>query len=179
MSDPIGFPLRPLRDAFGPMIKNRYPVRNPEYELDGEILGNLLLAQVAGMGLVSLLAILVIKTTTTPSATLLSRAEAWNPLAQTTGPYAAPNVVLASPGVIDITYPTQVPDFKGVLRAITFQGGVALFMDDDAAHPLIARVIPDMSGGLPAPSSHVKVRGWQLNGAAQNPLDGTFLIGLV
>jgi hypothetical protein len=179
MSDPIGFPLRPLRDAFGPSLKNRYPVRNPAYETDGEVTGNLLFDQIAGMGLTAVIAWLVVKTTTAPTCVLLSRQEAWNTLAQSTGAYAPPDVVRASAGVIDITYPAQVPDYKGVLRTLTFSGGVALYLDDSAAFPLVGRVIPDMSGGLPAFSSHVKVRGWQLNGAAQNPLDGVFLIGLV
>jgi len=179
MSDPIGFPLRPLRDAFGPQIQNRYPVRNPKYETDGETIGNMMFGQIVGSGLTAALVWLVIKTTATPSITLISRDEAWNIYANVAGEYAPPTVTRTSAGVIDITYPAQVPDFKGVPRALTFKGGGAFYLDDDATHPLIARVIPDMSGGTPAFSSHVKVRGWQLNGAAQNPLDGTFLIGLV
>lgn len=174
MSDPIGFPLRPLRDAFGPLIKNRYPVRSPEYELDGALIGNLLMAQVVGAGLTAALLWMLVKIQSgAPHETLLWRDEAWNPTALSTGAYAPPGLVRASAGVVDITYPAQVPDWQGTLRNLTLSGGVAAYVDDNA-NPLFARVVPDA-----VPSSHVKVRAWLIGAGSVTPTDGTLLIGLV
>lgn len=174
MSDPSGFPIRPLRAAFGPTIKNRYQVRNPEYELDGAVIGNLMFAQIVGSGLTAVLVWLVVKIQSSgTTAQLISRDESWNIDAQVSGDYSPPSVVRASAGVLDITYPAQVPDWTTVGKSLTFKGGVALYQDDNA-NPLIARVVPDAPN-----SSHVRVRGWLVSGSSQTPTDGTLLIGLV
>lgn len=171
---PGGFPTRPLRDAFGPTIQNRYPVRSPAYELDGEIIGNLMMAQIAGMGLTAVLAWLVVKIQSgSPTQTIISRDEAWNAEANTSGENSPPNVVRVSAGVLDITYPAQLPDWSGVDRPVAFKGGVAAYLDDNAS-PLFARVVPDQPY-----TSHVRVRGWLITGSSQTPTDGTLLIGLV
>jgi len=165
-----GFPVRPSRDDFGPEPRNRTPVRNAEYEMDGETTGRLLLHQIAGLGLLSSLAELVIATTSSPSITLLTRKEAWNTRAQVSGPYAPPTLARPSAGVITIAYPSQVPDWSGALQPLSFKGGAAFFLDDNA-NVYSARVIPS-----PVASSTVTVRGWVFSGGAFNPSDGTLLV---
>jgi hypothetical protein len=169
-----GFPTRSLRDAFGPTIINRYPVRSPQYELDGAVIGNLMMAQLTGAGLTAVLAWLVVKIQSSgTTAAIISRDEAWNIEAEISGEFSPPNVVRASAGVLDITYPAQVPDYTDTPVPLTFKGGVAAYLDDNA-NPLLARVVPDQPY-----SSHVRVRGWLISGSSQTPTDGTLLIGLV
>lgn len=170
-----GFPRRPPRQEFGPEPKNRYPIRNPEKELDGETIGRLLFHQLAGSGLVVPLAWLTVLTSAGGggTATLLARDEAWNPRYETTGVYAEPDVTRVSAGVFDIEYAANLPDWSGENQPVEFKGGIALYLDDTST-VMMARVIPESPN-----SSKVRVRGWVISGSSQTATDGTFLVGLL
>jgi len=173
MSDYFGFPVRPRRLDFGPKLKNRKPIRNPEYEVAAELLGGLAFGQLAGAGQTAFLAVLLVKIQSgAPTASIIDRSEAWNPDRKTTGGFAAPLVTRVSAGVLDISYASEVPDWDDVSRPLSFKGGFANYIDDNT-NVLFARVIPTDPN-----TSAVRVRGWQITGSSQNVLDGTLLIGL-
>lgn len=169
----VGFPTRPTRTDFGPALKNRKPVRNPEYEVDAQLLGGMLFGQVAGMGMTAFLAFLIVKIQSTgTTAAVLDRWEAWNPDRKTAAAFAPPLVTRVSAGVVDISYASDLPDWDNVSRPVAFKGGLAAYLDDNT-NIYVARVIPQTPN-----NSVVRVRGHQLVGAAQTALDGTFLVGL-
>jgi len=124
MSD-AGFPLRPVRSDFGPEPVNRTPVRSAEKDLDAETTGRLMFHQLAGLGQVSPLAVLIIEA----DGTLSFRWEAWNRERSSTGPYAPPEIDVTD-GVVTITYPASVPDRTGELQPFVFRGGVANVQSD-------------------------------------------------
>lgn len=165
-----GFPVRPLRQAFGPEPRNRTPVRNAEFEMDGETVGRLMMHQLAGTGLMVPLARLVILTASTPAITLVERYEAWNPRGLVTSPHGAPALARAAAGDFTITYAAQIPDWSEAAQPLVFQGGVASFVADDT-NVYTARVIPT----TPA-SSVVRVRGWQWTAPDWVAADGRFLV---
>lgn len=169
-----GFPRRAPRQEFGPEPQNRYPVRNPNFEMDAETIGRLLLSTVAGSGLMVALAMVDVVTAAASggSATVLERHESWNPYYKTAAPFTAPAVTRVSAGVFDIEYPANLPDYSGSLQPVEFAGGVAAYLDNTST-VLMARVIPN------APrSSKVRVRGWLLSGSSQTATDGTFRVWL-
>lgn len=107
------------------------------------------------------------------SATILERAEAWNPRFETTGLYVPPTVTRVSAGVFDIAYAANLPDWTGEVQPVEFTGGEASYLDNTST-VLMARVIPTSPK-----TSTVRVRGWLISGSSQTPTDGTFLVRLI
>jgi hypothetical protein len=138
--------------------------------LDAETVGRLMLDQIAGLGLTAFLAKLVVTITSTPSAVLVERLEAWNVYGATTGDYAPPVIARLSAGVFTITYPSEVVNTFGVSTPLVFRDGLASYRATGVTTPLHARVEPTN----PA-SSIVTVRGWN---DSDVPTDGTFAVWL-
>jgi len=119
-----GFPTRPLRPAFGPEPKNRFPVRDPERELDGETVGKLMMHQITGSGLTVPRAWFVLNgLAVTP--VLLSRAEAWNPKGVTDVDFPAPVVARTAQGIFTVTYAATFKDETGVAMTLDLIAAVA------------------------------------------------------
>lgn len=125
-----GFPLRPTRDDFGPEPVNRTPVRSAEMDLDAETIGRLMFHQLAGLGQVVPLAVLIINA----DGSLAFRWEAWNRNRATTGDYAPPAIDVSTPGVVLIEYSATVPDRLGEGQPLAFRGGVANVQSADKVY---------------------------------------------
>ncbi|MFZ5896801.1 MAG: hypothetical protein ACOY0T_37440 [Myxococcota bacterium] len=166
-----GFPIRPLRDDFGPEPRNRAPVRNAEFELDGETVGRLMFHQLTGTGLLVDLAELALNLSSS-GASILSRKEAWNVRGANSGAFAPPTLERTALGVWTITYPSEVPDWSGRGAPLVFNGGSAeCLVDDEAVYR--ARVIPTSP-----PSSVVTLRCWVFYAGAFVPSEGQYLVVL-
>jgi hypothetical protein len=139
-----GFPIKPVRSDFGPEPVNRTPVRSAEKDLDAETTGRLIFHQLAGVGQVAALAVLLIA----PDGELLYRWEAWNRERSSTGPYAPPEIDVTTPGEVVITYPASVPDRTSELQPLVFRGGMGNVQSPDKAYaqPAIEPTTPLTSG---------------------------------
>jgi hypothetical protein len=139
-----GFPIKPVRSDFGPEPVNRTPVRSAEKDLDAETTGRLLFHQLAGVGQVSPLAILIIEA----DGDLSYRWECWNRERSSTGSYAPPEIDVSTPGEVVITYPATVPDRKGDLQPLVFRGGTGNVQSSTKAYfqPAVLPTDPLTSG---------------------------------
>lgn len=125
-----GFPNRPGRRTFGPILKNASPVKNPELQPDADKF-NLGFFQIAGSGLMVPRAwALVDGTGGGGSARLVAHAESWNP----DGDQPAPVFAYTSTGLYTLTYQ-------------------ASYLDDNGASVVVS---PIASAGLPVDSANVR-----------------------
>lgn len=114
-----GFPNRPSRTAFGPKPANRAPVVNPAQQIDGPTIGDLMMWQLAGGGVVSPLAwaFIPIAAAAIDVANVVT-AEAWNPNKD----QVAPTPTRTALGVYQVQYEATYPDKDGnaINTALTF-----------------------------------------------------------
>lgn len=109
-----GFPTKPSRSAFGPRtFVNRSPWKNPEGQLGAEQ-GMLMAWQIAGLGIVSGRAVVIMSS----AGVLDAHGEAWDPDQE----LADPGVAHPGPGVYEVTYPATAPDESGTETAIVLLG---------------------------------------------------------
>jgi hypothetical protein len=143
-----GFPIKPVRSDFG-----------------------LLFHQLAGVGQVAPLAILIINA----DGTLAYRWECWNRERSSTGPYAPPEIDVSTPGTVVIEYPATVPDRTSELQPLVFRGGTGNVQSDTKAYfqPAVVPTAPLTSG--------VVVKTKYFDDAANNivaALDAPLLVAL-
>jgi hypothetical protein len=118
-----GFPNRPDLASFGPDVVNTGIVRDPTRELAAATF-NLMRFQVAGLGVVSMLAML--RFTATDPPVQLARAEVWNPKGLTSDPYGDPQIDRVSVGFYVVSYPSPVVDQSGASAALSFTHGFGM-----------------------------------------------------
>ena len=111
-----GFPLRTSRAAFGPKPVNTKPVVNPERQLGAEI-GNLMMWQIAGAGLMVPTARMIFTVTGTVLA-LAQHTEAFQPDGG-----AAPIVARTSAGLYTFVYLANYPDENAESKPLAFSWG--------------------------------------------------------
>jgi hypothetical protein len=117
---PNGFPTRQTRDDFGPEPENRFPVRDPTKEMDGETTGRLMMTSLGALGQMLHRAALKFDGAT---ATVVDRWEAWNPKRISGAPFAPPGITRHSAGVYTIAYAASYPDHTGVTQPLVWSGG--------------------------------------------------------
>lgn len=153
---PNGFPTRPLREDFGPEPENRYPVRHPAKEFDGETTGRLMFHQLSGLGQMTHLCEVLFDS----AGNVSYRSECWNPKRITGAPFLPPAVTVNGVGHYTVTYAVEYPDHTGVMQPVVFRGGY-VDVHGDATGVYAWRVIPQ------APfSSIVDVRVYKFSGGA-------------
>ena len=161
-----GFPVRPDRLAFGPKPVNRYPVRDSAKELDGPTVGDLMMWQLAGCGLMVPRAMAIIAIDAFDVATLKSSAEAWDPASAYLPTLAHPGF-----GTFTLTYAATYPDKDGVAQATNLVAAAA-FVQNVSSPPMYpfshALVSP---GGL-----IINVLVSALGGAADDPTSSDILV---
>jgi hypothetical protein len=168
-----GFPVRPLRDEYGPDPVNKYPVMDPTKDLDGETLGRLIFHQLTGLGLASRLAALNFTIQSgAPTSAINWRREAWNTKGQTTGSYAEPTLTRTGTGVTTLAYAANLPDWTGEDQPVIFYGGGGFCSLDDSNIYLV-----DVRPTSP-PSSSVTIRTYVWTSPNWVASDGDFTIWL-
>jgi len=125
-----GAPLRPVRADYGPEPENRFPVREPAKDFDGETMGRLMLHELAASAQVRALAVLLIAA----DGSLLYRWESWNVDRKTTGDFAPPVIDVSTPGDVVIEYDANLPDRLGDGQPVVFRGGSANVQSADKAY---------------------------------------------
>ena len=114
-----GFPTRPSRSSFGPVVLvNRYPVRRNDREIGAEtfMLG---WWQIAGLGVVTDLAWATLAWDGAAVA-VAGNGEAWNP-----GGGFTPAVERLAAGTYRLTYPTTANDESGTATPIALRAAKA------------------------------------------------------
>jgi hypothetical protein len=114
-----GFPTRPSRTSFGPVVLvNRFPVRRNDREIGADtfMLG---WWQLAGLGVVTDLAWASI-TWDGAAVAVAANGEAWNP-----GGGYTPPVERVAAGTYRLTYPATANDEAGVAVPVAFRGAKA------------------------------------------------------
>jgi len=121
-----GFPARIARSSLGPTLQNRYPIKDPRFDI-GEEAFNLAWWQIAGMNAVSPRGFLVVDGLTDAGVSVnppvtTYQAFAWDP------ENAMPKIqwTRSGTGIYTFSLPdTQYPDEQGNLITVEFLGGVA------------------------------------------------------
>lgn len=116
-----GFPIRPDRLAFGPKPQNRFEVRDSAKELDGPTIGDLMMWQIAGVGVVVARAVAIIALDASGVPSLYAHAEAWNP----NGTAAAPTLTDNGNGSYKLSYGTAYGDKDSTSQALALEGAAA------------------------------------------------------
>ena len=126
-----GFPTKPTRTSFGPTYVNRYPVREPNKEI-GDTIANQLFWQVAGLGVVSPIAIAQIVFDGAGAGTLGFSAEAWD-----SDGGSVPTLVDVGTGIFRLEYSATVNDETGAAIALAFHSAKAYGLSTSTANGLI------------------------------------------
>ena len=113
-----GLPGRPDRNDFGPEIKNAKVVRDPTTELDGETIGNLMMHQITGTGLVAPRAWALCDGSAGAAVVVTSRTEGWNTKNDSSSPFDPPVVTRDALGRFFVDYNFSYPNQKGVSTAV-------------------------------------------------------------
>lgn len=125
----MGFPSRADIGDFGAeIVGNTRAVRDPQKELDFRA-WNLMRHQVAGMGLVSPLAMLEFTCANPP--VILARAEAWNPKRISTGAFADPVPTRNTGGDYTWAWTTPTVDEQGNSLGVTFTYALGFVVEAD------------------------------------------------
>lgn len=104
-----GFPNRPVRTLYGPTMVNTRPVRDRSREVDAATV-NLERWQLAGAGLMVPRAVILLDGAT---ASIVYRAEAWNPDAVVDATHPDPTVTKLTTGTYAVEYEATYPDHDG------------------------------------------------------------------
>jgi hypothetical protein len=100
---------------------NRFPVRNPQHELDGPTIGDLIMWQIAGMGVVSPVTFALLTIAAGPSLTLTASGEAWDPDAG-----SIPTIAYVGVGTYTVQYATTYPDKDAITQTTNLLFATAL-----------------------------------------------------
>jgi len=157
-----GFPIRPGRAAFGPVPVNRYSVRDPERELDGPTVGDLMMWQIAGMGIVCPIAWVYISLDGAGVPTITSSGEAWDPNSA-----YLPALTDNGNGSYKLTYAATYPDKDAVARTTNLIAASA-FVQSLTDFRSVAQV--------QANRREVEVRVFNAGGAATDPINEGVLV---
>ena len=128
-----GYPARIIRSDLGGEYQDTAPVRDDTKQISADIT-NLAFRQMVGVNLTADLAWLIVDI---DSLSVISRAEAWNPEAGTTGTYAAPVVTDEGGGLYNITYSNDYPDANGDDVPVNFRGAFAQVQEPSSGSPVV------------------------------------------
>jgi len=111
-----GFPIRPTRLAFGPKPENKFVVRDAARELGADI-GDLIMWQTSGCGVVVPQAWALIEVIGGPDWSLIASAESWD-----ANGGLLPTVARSGVGTGTITYAATYPDKDATARTTSLWG---------------------------------------------------------
>lgn len=153
-----GFPTRPARATFGPKPVNRFAVRDPERELDGPTIGDLMMWQLAGVGVTCPVAWAYISVDGAGVPTITSSGEAWDPDSA-----SVPGLTDNGNGSYKVTYAATYHD-KDLNDVTTNLIGAAAFVQSINDYRAVAQV--------QANRREVEVRVRNAAGAPTDPAAG-------
>lgn len=141
-----GFPNRPDLASFGPDVVNTGITRDPTRQLSASTF-NLIRFQVAGLGIVSMGAMLRFSALDPP--VLLARAETWNPKGLSSDPFGDPEITRVGAGEFDIVYTSPVLDQGSAAAALSFSHGFGTVTTPSSTvlrHVLVSPLVGNAAG---------------------------------